>query len=286
MTLAELRNWVRRRLGAPIVRVELTDEQIDDAFNTAVDKFLYYHRPKEDYYYFNTTPGVNSYGPPDLSRYKKSVKTINDLPLTGNSDGDIRFVELEHKLYQWNQNVSNWEIYDQPQHIPLDVLATAREVVYQPVYDIVGQLVQASSDFFLAYYFQRSAGMFMADLWIAMSAKETFDYTLGLQPTWEILNNKLYIYPVPRRVLKVGIKYAIIPSEEELASHEWVAKATLALSKITLGTIRSKYQGIPGPAGNDITLDGQNLLQSGKEEWEWLLNDIITRSEPLSFSVG
>jgi len=286
MTLAELRDWVRRRLGAPVVKVELTDEQINDAFNTAVDKFLYYHKKKEDYYYFTTVPGQNVYGPPDLGRMKSAVQHVADLPLTGNSDGDVRFVNENHKLYKWDSNNLQWSEYNSQNSIPIDVIRTAREVVYQPVQDVVSQLAQGSADFFLAYYFQRSSGMFIADLWIAMSAKESFDYVLGLQPTWEIVNDRLYIYPIPRNRIKVGIRYSLMPTEEELASHEWVGKATLALSKMTLGTIRSKYQSIPGPAGEGISLDGQTLYQEGQQEWEWLLNDIITRSEPLSLSIG
>lgn len=286
MTLAELRNWVRRRLGAPVIKVELTDEQIDDAFGTAVDKFLYYHRPKEAYYKFITTPGKNVYGPPDLSRMKESVAHQSDLPLTGNEQGDIRFVEDVHKLFQWDSASSSWSEYNQQGTIPLDVIRSIREVVYQPVQDIVSQLAQGSADFFLAYYFQRTSGMFIADMWTAMSAKESFDYVLGLQPTWEVVNDRLYIYPIPRSQIKVALRYSLMPSEEELASHEWVMKTTLALSKMTLGIIRSKYQNIPGPAGNGVTLDGQTLYQEGQQEWEWLLNDIITRSDPLSLDVG
>ena len=286
MNLAELRKWIRRKLGAPVTRVELTDEQINDAYNTAVDKYLYYRRPREDYYYFSTVPGQNEYGPADFTDYKDSVISFSDLPLTGNSDGDIRIVFDEDKPYKWNQGTFSWEAYDPGTNIPLDVLTTARSVVYQPTVDIINQLVQSQSDFFLAYYYRRSGGMFIADLWIAMAAKESFNLVLGLQPTWEILNNKLYLFPTPQASIKVGIKYAIIPTEEELASQEWITKATLALSKQTLGRIRSKYGSIPGPAGEGITLDGPTLLEEGKAEWEWLVNDAMLRGEPLSFDIG
>lgn len=285
MNLAQLRDWIRRRLGAPVVRVELTDSQIDDAFGTAVDKYLYYRRPQEAYYYFNTAAGQNEYGPADFTTYRESVIKFSDLPLTGNTDGDIRLVYNEDKNYKWNPNISSWEIYN-PTTIPLDVLTSTREVVYQPVESIINQLVQSQSDFFLAYYYRRSGGMFIADLWIAMSAKESFDMVLGLQPTWEIVDNKLYLFPTPQGSIRVGIRYAVMPSEEQLASQEWVTKATLALSKQTLGRVRSKYGSIPGPAGEGITLDGPALLEEGRAEWEWLLNDAMVRGDPLSFGIG
>lgn len=286
MNLSELRDWVRRRLGAPVIKVELTDAHITDAYNASVDKYLYYNRPKEDYYYFQTLPGQYIYGPADFSEYKEAVEKVSDLPLSGNEDNDIRFVNVEGCAYRWSSSSASWSVYVPSTTIPVDVLATARDVVYQPITDIVSQLAQASADFFLAYYFKRSGGMFIADLWIAMSAKETFNYVLGLQPTWEILNNQLYLSPKPQASVKIGIKYAVPPSEEYLCSHEWVGKATLALSKMTLGTIRGKFASIPGPAGEGISLAGETLKVEGKAEWDWLLQDIIGRSEPLSFSVG
>jgi len=344
MNLEELRDWVRRKLGAPVIRVELTDEQINDAYNTAVDKYLYFRRPREDYYYFQTTPGQVAYGPPDeFVTYEESVQSLSDLP-TDNTLGDVGYVRNETKYYEWaydemissksywklldpdptgtpdviadtflglpqdnkandvrevfaedaqyvwsdegNPGVYSWQLFDQASSVPLDVLSTVREIVYQPTLDIINQLIQSQSDFFLAYYYRRSGGMYVADLWIAAAAKEDFNLVLGLQPTWEVLNNKLYLYPEPQAVLKVGVKYMVIPTEEELASEEWVTKATLALSKQTLGMVRRKYSSIPGPAGEGISLDGQILLDEGKAEWEFLLNDAVQRGEPLSFSVG
>lgn len=286
MNLPELRDWVRRRLGAPIIRVELTDDHITDAYDLAVDKYLYYNRPKEDYYYFTTNGGKYVYGPADFSDWKQTVLNITDLPASGNEAGDIRFVDVESKPYEWSETTSTWSEFVQTSTIPVDVLASAREVVYQPVEDIVSQLAQASADFFLAYFFKRSGGMYIADLWIAMSAKESFNYVLGLHPTWEILNNRLYLWPKPQYAIKIGIKYALMPTEEELASHEWILKATLAQSKITLGVIRGKYSSIPGPAGEGITLNGDATKEEGKVEWEQLILDIVNRSEPMGFSVG
>lgn len=341
MNLPELRDWVRRRLGAPIIRVELTDDHITDAYDLAVDKYLYYNRPKEDYYYFTTNGGKYVYGPADFSDWEQTVENVSDLPQnnelgdigysrqerkyyewvdepmvsdkhywklldpdptgTGipdfiadtssdlpqnNEDGDIRFVDVEARPYEWSETTSSWTEFVQTSTIPVDVLASVREVVYQPVEDIVSQLAQASADFFLAYFFKRSGGMYIADLWIAMAAKESFNYVLGLQPTWEILNNKLYLWPKPQYAIKVGIKYALMPTEEELCSHEWVTKATLAQSKVTLGAVRGKYSSIPGPAGEGITLNGDAMKEEGKTEWEQLILDIINRSEPMGFSIG
>lgn len=47
----------------------------------------------------------------DITFYKQAVSTLNDLPLTGNIDNDIRYVHAESKYYIWNSNDSEWEEY-------------------------------------------------------------------------------------------------------------------------------------------------------------------------------
>jgi len=41
--------------------------------------------------------------------WQGSVDNYSDLPLTGNSAGEIRFVKNRAELYQWNQTTSEWE---------------------------------------------------------------------------------------------------------------------------------------------------------------------------------
>jgi hypothetical protein len=53
----------------------------------------------------------------------------------------------------------------------------------------------------------------------------------------------------------------------------WIFKYTLALSKETLGDIRSKYDNIPIPDAL-IKLDGELLRREGKEEKEYLVKEL------------
>jgi hypothetical protein len=46
---------------------------------------------------------------------------------------------------------------------------------------------------------------------------------------------------------------------------QWIRQYSLALCKELLGLIRSKFSTIPIP-GSDLTLNGADLLSSGKEE--------------------
>ena len=61
--------------------------------------------------------------------------------------------------------------------------------------------------------------------------------------------------------------------------HQWIRQMCLALSKEQLGLIRSKFSSIPIP-GQDLTLNGAELVTQGREEKKELSNTrFIRRNE-------
>jgi hypothetical protein len=54
---------------------------------------------------------------------------------------------------------------------------------------------------------------------------------------------------------------------------QWIYNYTLALSKITLGNIRSKYDVMPIPNA-EVRLDGDKLRQEGQQEIEKLVENL------------
>ena len=66
------------------------------------------------------------------------------------------------------------------------------------------------------------------------------------------------------------------------AAH-WVKKYTLALSKETLGRIRSKFSALPIP-DNEVTLDGETLVTEGIEEQAALKEKLFEQLESLKMS--
>ncbi len=64
-----------------------------------------------------------------------------------------------------------------------------------------------------------------------------------------------------------------------------VKNLALAYTKIVLGTIWGKYNGIPLPGGG--TLNGDSLKNEGIQEREYWMNEMINyESEPLGFLIG
>lgn len=51
-TREEFKQWILRKLGAPLITIELTDEQLDDCINDSVETYTKYCLQDEDYYAF------------------------------------------------------------------------------------------------------------------------------------------------------------------------------------------------------------------------------------------
>jgi len=85
----------------------------------------------------------------------------------------------------------------------------------------------------------------------------------------------LHIVPAPDdSLLKLFIEVYTQASTDELLNERFVREYTLALCKITLGEIRSKFQSLPG-FNNAVSLNGETLKTEGKEEKDALESDLI-----------
>ena len=124
--------------------------------------------------------------------------------------------------------------------------------------------------------------------------------------SYELKNNKLRIYPIPREnfspktywveftvdsdpyteadsSIRTGIDgvnnmntlpFQNIPyAKINSIGKQWIRRFALALAKEMLGLVRSKFASIPIP-GNDIQLNGTDLISQGKEEQEKLREEL------------
>lgn len=63
---------------------------------------------------------------------------------------------------------------------------------------------------------------------------------------------------------------------------QWIRQLTLALSKEVLGLVRSKFSSIPIP-GNDLQLNGGDLISHGREEKEKLITQLKEMLDTLTY---
>jgi hypothetical protein len=134
--------------------------------------------------------------------------------------------------------------------------------------------------------------------------------------SFELRNNNLRIFPIPRGVsakqmwfeFTVGVDawakedpsdpnigldgvnnlntapFANIPYDKiNSIGKQWIRRFALALSKEMLGLVRSKFSSIPIP-GNDIQMNGSDLVSQGKEEQTALRDELKEILDELTYS--
>lgn len=129
--------------------------------------------------------------------------------------------------------------------------------------------------------------------------------------TFNIVNNKLQIFPVPTEDKRIWFEYvvrsefqnsstSVSPVNSNLVSDysnigykfvtysgvndvgiQWIRKYTLALAKELLGAIREKYSQVPIP-GSEVSLDGAALRSEAQTEKDNLIEQLRENLEEVS----
>ena len=139
-------------------------------------------------------------------------------------------------------------------------------------------------------------------------------YTRNSHFSYELRNNQIRLFPAPNNVTapKYWIEFTIptapyldndpdigilgvnnmntLPFENipykniNAIGKQWIRRYSLALSKETLGQVRSKFgNSIPIP-GESVSLNGDALLSQGKEEQQALREELIKVLDELTYS--
>ena len=144
----------------------------------------------------------------------------------------------------------------------------------------------------------------MYDDMLRMQAIEFNDVVRKSAFSFELINNKLRIFPKPTNTAAYNLYFHYILTEDRnqpyknLASasaqisdfsnvpydnmdykqindpgKQWIRKYTIALTKELLGGIRSKYASIPIPGG-EVSVDGDTLRTEAASEKEILISQL------------
>lgn len=84
----------------------------------------------------------------------------------------------------------------------------------------------------------------------------------------------LHVIPTPNRNDKVFLEVFKEEQLDNLLNERWIKDYTLALCRISMGDIRSKFQSLPG-FGASVLLNGETLKQEGLAEKEKLEDNLI-----------
>jgi hypothetical protein len=228
----QIKDIVLSFLGAPVMKVELSEQNLDIAIDLALQVFEDY-APREyfTYYVFNTVPGKSIYTlPPDVGLvrnvfYKKQPSlTFNASDLGGALPIEYYYPGGSYASIQGGLLDPN-----------------------QPIYGRMGE-------------------------WVLYKQYEQMYSRLSSQiGGWEWIDGlcNIKLYPIPCRCWPVIVHYLQKKTDfKQVTQAMW--EGALCFAKQMLGEMRRKYKQLPGPQGG-VQLNGEELLREGiegQEKWE------------------
>jgi hypothetical protein len=234
----QIRDYILHMLGAPVLRIELDEQNIDFCIDQAL-KIVEEYAPREffSYYTFSTVAGRSVYElPPDVGYVRR-----------------VAYRETANFAFQAS---------DLGGVVPIEYyagggggMATAGGM-YTPNFPIWGH----------------------AGEWVLYKQYEQMYSRMSSQlGGWEWVGGYEHIklYPAPCGGQTVIVHY-IQRNKDWHEVTEAMQEGALSYAKEIIGRIRSKYPAPPGPGGG-MQLDGMQLLGEAKEEREKWKEQLLTR---------
>ncbi len=234
----QIKDYVLLMLGAPVVKVELDQQNLDLAVDQALMIFEdFAPRDYFDYHTFRSTPGKSVYKLPDDVGIVRNVFYMEQGANFAFNSSDLGgSLPLEY-MYPGSASAQYGGMLN-----PV-----------QPMWGNMGEWV----------LFKQYENMYA----------RTSSQTGG----WEWVSDMGHIklYPIPCRSQPVMVHY-LQKCKDFKQVTQGMQEGALAHAMIMLGHIRGKYKQPPGPGGG-MSLDGEYMLQKGwelKKQWQ---EDLIYR---------
>lgn len=235
---SQLKDFILLMLGAPVVTIELDEQQLDAAVDLAL-QVLEEWAPREffRYYVFNTIPGQSIYEMPADVGYIRNVfyKETGTFAFQSSDLGGALPVEYFY---------------------PGGAYASIQGGLIDPVQPIWGRMGEWS---------------------LYKGYEQTYSRLASNLGGWEWYGGYQHIklYPIPYRNHRVVVHY-LQKNMDWPRVQSVMQEGALAYAKIMLGRIRSKIKNPPGPGGG-VQLDGDTLLTEGNQDLKDWKEQLITR---------
>jgi hypothetical protein len=330
--------WVAKRLGYPIINIELDNEQIFTCFEESTSEYSAQVNQFNLRNNLDILRGQKKEAFGGRANYSQTLVDGSYLPTTvrmsqqygtlagvgGNTSIKKAYIELTPGKQKYNLMVN---AIDTETSSSFATLYTSGSTV--DVTRVFYEATPAITRFFDPYsvgaqgtlnlmselgfgQFSPAAQFLMMPLYedvLRMQQIEFNDHIRKSAHTFNIVDNKLEIFPIPTDVLtRIYFEYmsrdefehdsqtiqtdslsdySDIPynfiqySNINDVGKQWIRKYTLALSKELLGAIREKYNSIPIPDG-DVNLDGAALRSEAQVEKDALITQLRENLEEMS----
>ena len=308
-------DWCARRLGYPIMEVELQDINFYAAFEEATTEFstqVNMNNAKDYILTLVGTPTSNQLSQrtltPNMGRTIELAKQYGSEAGSGGTvDWKKGYIDLIPGSQSYDLDVLWANVSESGKDIEIKRIYhdfTPAIVRYFDPYVGTGAGTQQLLDSFGWGSYSPAVSFLVMPLYadlLRMQAIELNDTIRKSSYTFELRNNKLNIYPIPTMPYQMWFEYVLVESRNnplltptgsvsDLSNVpysriqfgsikdigvQWIYKYTLALVKEMLGLVRGKYSTVPIP-GAEATLNGADLIAQGREDKTALITELQT----------
>jgi len=236
-TKIELANKIKRRLGYPVVKVELDISQIYDSIDYARDKYIKWavgNATQETYFTLALSAGQQIY---DLPVGVVEVISYDDRGISGINS----LFTIENFLY-------NRGFYD----LLLDGSGTGYTLIS---YHIARDFVETLDKYVVSNYNWKY---------------HKYTNQLEINPAPTTNNSYILLRTFMIEGSTVNDSWSNGDSNDFFYSSDWILDYATSMCKVTLGMIRRKFANFNSIGNTGISLDGDSLVSEGKEEMQQL----------------
>lgn len=311
--------WAAKRLGYPIVEIEMIDVSFYACFEEAVNE---YGAQVNQFNIRNNLlnlqgmsatgniSGMNVQGSglPMLINIAKDYGSY--IGIGGNVDIKKQYIDLKTSQQTYDLQVLLGNTYESGSRLDIRRMFHGPPPAFARIYDPFSMTGMSYSNVLneMGFAGYSPATQFLMtpifeDL-LRGQAIEFNDMVRKSAYSFEIVNNKLKVFPIPTYDHKLFIEYVVekdlfltsslfssgsnydvvsdysnVPYQEvkygklNAVARQWIKKYFLALCKETLGRILQKYSTVPIPGG-EVTLDGSELRSEATAEKEVLMTQL------------
>ena len=308
-------SWCAKRLGYPIIDIELQGENFFAVFEEAASE---YSSQVNQFNIRNNlgslegqATGANYTGQSVLGSELVNVATIaeaygNFANVGGRTDVKKNYITVGTGSQEYDLQTLFADVSESGERI--DVTKVFYETTpainrfFDP-YSVSGQGTMNLIDEFGFGSFSPAAQFILMPIYEDMLRIQQIEFNDQIRKsahTFNIVNNKIQIFPKPTSEYKLWFEYQVVKDRRENSTiitpnvvsdysnvgynfaeynkindvgKQWIRKYTLALAKEMLGAVREKYNTVPIP-GSEVSLDGAALRAEAQTEKDSLIEQL------------
>ena len=311
----KIASWCAKRLGYPIIDIELQGENFFAVFEEAVSE---YSSQVNQFNIRNNlgalegqATGSNYTGQSVLGSELNNVATIaetygNFANVGGRTDVKKDYITVNTGSQEYDLQTLFANVSESGERIDVTKVfyetSPAIQRFFDP-YSVSGQGTLNLIDEFGFGSFSPAAQFILMPIYEDMLRIQQIEFNDQIRKsahTFNIVNNKLQIFPKPTTEYKLWFEYQVVKDRRENATiitpnvvsdysnvgynfaeynkindvgKQWIRKYTLALAKEMLGAVREKYSTVPIP-GSEVSLDGAALRAEAQTEKDALIEQL------------